>query len=97
MNLDNFDQNLGKWQKFQIFHFEKVRFLDPKSRTDYYSSVVAGNIRQHSIINERNSFYSNDASYLKKFGCRLSKFSSTLVAKSRIRTCLDSAMVTNTR
>ena len=33
MKLVNFDQNLAKWQKFQNFHFEKVRFPDPKSRS----------------------------------------------------------------
>ena len=36
MKLVNFDQNLGKWQKFQNFHFEKVRFPDPKSRSDCF-------------------------------------------------------------
>ena len=36
MKLDNFDQNLGKSQKFQNFHFEKVRFPDPKSRSDCF-------------------------------------------------------------
>ena len=36
MKLNNFDQNLGKSQKFQNFHFEKVRFPDPKSRSDCF-------------------------------------------------------------
>ena len=36
MKLDNFDQNLGKSQKFQNFHFEKVRFPDSKSRSDCF-------------------------------------------------------------
>ena len=36
MKLDNFDQKLGKSQKFPKFHFEKVRFPDPKSRSDCF-------------------------------------------------------------
>ena len=39
MKLDDFNQNLGKWQKFQNFHFEKVRFPDPKSRSDCFPRV----------------------------------------------------------
>ena len=36
MKFVNFDQNLGKSQNFQNFHFEKVRFPDPKSRSDCF-------------------------------------------------------------
>ena len=39
MKLIDFDQNLGKSQNFQNFHFEKVRFPDPKSRSDCFSHL----------------------------------------------------------
>ena len=39
MKLDDFAQELGQWQNFQNFHFEKVRFPDPKSRSDCFSHL----------------------------------------------------------
>ena len=36
MKFDDFDQNLGKSQKFQNFYFEKDRFPDSKSRSDCF-------------------------------------------------------------
>ena len=39
MKLDNFDKNLEKSQKFQNFHFEKVRFPDPKCRSDCFPHI----------------------------------------------------------
>ena len=35
----NIGQILGKWQKFQNFHFEKVGFPAPKSRSDCFPHV----------------------------------------------------------
>ena len=39
MKLMDFDQNLEKLQNFENFHFEKVRFPDPKSRLDRFPQL----------------------------------------------------------
>ena len=39
MKLIDFDQNLAKSQKSQNFHFEKVQFPEPKSRSDCFSHI----------------------------------------------------------
>ena len=43
MKLVDFDQNLEKSQHFENFRFEKVRFPDPKSRSDCFPNLLPVN------------------------------------------------------